>query len=111
MTIACATGIIVKEIYQDDKSVPGYHEMKPSRMSVEIKFTAYNTPPHFEVDLLSYILLLPNDIRRRNKYEPSPYSSPSLVFGVVQINLIRTSLDMGTRKILHQLIYGNHHLI
>jgi hypothetical protein len=91
-------GIIVIEIYQDDKCVPRYHEMKPSRMSVETKFTAYNTPPHVEVDLLSHILSLRNDILRRNKYEPSPYSSPSSVFGVMQINLIknRATSDMET---------------
>ena len=60
-------GIIVIEICQDDKSVPSYHEMKPSGMSVEIKFKVYNTSPHLEVDLLSHILLLRNDILRRNK--------------------------------------------
>jgi hypothetical protein len=91
-------GISVIEIYQDDKGVPCYYDMKASRMSVEIKFTAYHTPSHVEVDLLSDISALRNDILRRNKYEPSPYISPSLVFGVMQIDLIRnrSTREMGT---------------
>jgi hypothetical protein len=91
-------GLSVIEIFQEDKCVPCFHDMKFSRMSIEIKFNSYRVPDLVEVDLLSSIVLLRNDILRRNKYEPSPYYSPSLVFGVMQINRIknRSTRDMGT---------------
>lgn len=77
-------GINVIEIFQEEKFVPCYHNMKWCRMSIEIKFTAYHTPHPLELDLLR------NEILRKNKYEPSPYSSPSLVFGVMHIKRTKT---------------------
>lgn len=70
-------GIKVIEIFQEEKCVPCYHDMKFSRMSLEIKFTAYHEPHLAEVDLLRDILLLRDDILKRNKYEQSSYSFPS----------------------------------
>jgi hypothetical protein len=91
-------GINVVEIFQEEKCIPCYHDKKFSRMSLEIKFTAYHEPHLAEVDLLRYILQLRNDILKRNRYEQSPYSSPSLVFGVIQINRMknRSTKDMET---------------
>jgi hypothetical protein len=91
-------GITAIEMFRDDQCVPPYHQMKASRMSIEVKFTGYHTPHALEADLLSYIVLLRNDILKRNKYESSPYSFPSVVFGVMQINLMqnRATREIGT---------------
>ena len=69
-------GITIIEIYQEDKVFPVFHHLKYSRMSLEIKFSAYFTPPVSEADLLSTIISSRNDLLRRSKYEVSPYSSP-----------------------------------
>jgi hypothetical protein len=58
-------GITVIEIFQDDKCVPSYYDMKASRMSIEVKFTAYHTPHSVEADLLSDTVLLRNDILKK----------------------------------------------
>jgi hypothetical protein len=55
-------GLSVIEIFQEDKCVPSFHDMKFSRMSIEIKFNSYRVPHLVEVDLLSSIVLLRNDI-------------------------------------------------
>jgi hypothetical protein len=89
-------GITVIEIFQDDKCVPSYYDMKASRMSIEVKFTAYHTPHSVEADLLSDTVLLRNDILKRNKYEASPYSFPSLVFSVMQLNRLQ---NLATKEI------------
>ena len=91
-------GLSVIDIFQEEKCVPSYHDLKFSRMSIEIKFNAYHVPHLIEADLLSYILLLRNDILKKNKYESSPYSFPSLVFGVIQIKLFkkRSTKDVET---------------
>jgi hypothetical protein len=89
-------GITVIEIFQDDKCVPSYYDMKASRMSIEVKFTAYHTPHSVEADLLSDTVLLRNDILKRNKYEASPYSFPSLVFSVMHLNRLQ---NLATKEI------------
>lgn len=91
-------GITMIEIFQDDKCVHSYYDMKASRMSIEVKFTAYHTPHPVEADLLSFIVLLRNDVLKRNKYDTSPYLFPSIVFGVMQINLLkkRVTREIGT---------------
>jgi hypothetical protein len=91
-------GITVIEMYQDDKATPVFHHLKYSRMSLEIKFSAYFTPPTSEVDLLSTIISSRNDLLRRSKYEVSPYS---LVFGVIQLSLLhsRTTVDAETNTV------------
>jgi hypothetical protein len=58
-------------------------------MSIEVKFTAYHTPHSVEADLLSDTVLFRNDILERKKYEASPYSFPSLVFSVIQLNRLQ----------------------
>jgi hypothetical protein len=65
-------GLSVIDIIQEEKCVPSYHDLKFSRMSIEIKFNAYHVPYLIEAELLSYILLLRNDILKKNKYESSP---------------------------------------
>lgn len=94
-------GLSLIEIYQEEKLVPCYYGLKYSRMSLEIKFSAYFTPHVVENDLLSCILLQRNEILKKNKYETSPYSSPSLVFGVMQLelNLNRSTVETGTNTI------------
>ena len=94
-------GISVIEMYQEDKAVPVYHHLKYSRMSLDIKFSAYFTPPISEVDLLSTIISSRNELLKRIKYEVSPQSSPSLVFGVIQLSLLqnRTAVDAGTNTV------------
>jgi hypothetical protein len=94
-------GITVIKIFQDDKCVPSYYDMKASRMSIEVKFTAYHTPHSVEADLLSDTVLLRNDILKRNKYEASPYSFPSLVFSVMQLNRLQNlaTKEIGTNTI------------
>ena len=91
-------GLSLIEIYREEKLVPCYYGLKYSRKSLEIKFSAYFTPKVVEKDLLSCILLLRHEILGKNKYESSPYSSPSSVFGVMQLelNLIRSTMEMGT---------------
>jgi hypothetical protein len=89
-------GITVIEIFQDDKCVPYYYDMKASQMSIEVKFTAYHTPHSVEADLSSDTVLLRNDILKRNKYEASPYSFPSLVFSVMQLNRLQ---NLATKEI------------
>ena len=93
--------ITIIEIYQEDKVIPVFHHLKYSRMSLEIKFSAYLTPPVSEADLLSTIISSRNDLLRRSKYEVSPCSSPSLVFGVIQLSLLqsRTAVDAGTNTV------------
>jgi hypothetical protein len=49
-------GITVIEIFQDDKCVPSYYDMKASRMSIEVKFTAYHTPHSVEADSVKELL-------------------------------------------------------
>jgi hypothetical protein len=67
-------------------------------MSIEVKFTAYHLPHPVEADLMSFIVLMRNDILKRNKHDTSPYSFPSLVFGVMQINQLenRATREIGT---------------
>jgi hypothetical protein len=89
-------GITIIEIFQYDKCVPSYYDLKASRMNIEVKFTAYHWPHPVEGDLLSFVVLLRNDILKRNKYDTSPYSFPSLVFGVMQINHLQ---NRDTREI------------
>jgi hypothetical protein len=54
-------GITVIKIFQDDKCVPSYYDMKASRMSIEVKFTAYHTPHSVEHQIRS-----PSDLAERS---------------------------------------------
>ena len=74
-------GILVIEIYQEEKALPTYYHLKQSRMSIDVKFSSYFTPHLSEADLLHDIVSLRNDLLKRNKFEASRYSCPSSVFG------------------------------
>ena len=47
-------GISIIEMYQKDKFIPVCHHLKYLRVRLDIKFSAYYTPPTSEVDLLIY---------------------------------------------------------
>ena len=91
-------GILIIKMYQEEKAVPSYHHLKQSRMSIEIKFSSYFTPHLSEADLLNDIILLRNDLLKRNKYEASRYSCPSSVFGNIELSKqqSRTTVEVGT---------------
>ena len=95
-------GIFVIDVYREDKAVPIFHHLKHSRTSLDVKFSSYFTPSISEEDLLSTIISLRNELLKRNKFEVSPYSSPSLVFGVIQLSMLQnqtTTVDVETNTV------------
>jgi hypothetical protein len=95
-------GISIIEMFQEDRQVPAFHFFKHSRTSLDVKFLSYFTPSISEEDLLSSIISTRNDLLKRNKFEVSPYSSPSLVFGVIQLSILQNQtavVDVGTNTV------------
>ena len=95
-------GIFVIDVYREDKAVPIFHHLMHSRTSLDIKFFSYFTPSISEEDLLSTIISVRNELLKRNKFEVSPYSSPSLVFEAIQLSMLQnqtTTVDVETNMV------------
>ena len=95
-------GMFVIEMFQEDRQVPAFHCFKHSRTSLDVKFLSYFTPSISEEEFLSSIVPIRNDLQKRNEFEVSAYSSPSLVFGVIQLSILQNQtamVDVGTSTV------------